>query len=731
MRAIEKLLLAALVVTGFAAAADPAPSVYTAARIAVAGGETVRTRMLGFSIENTPFSETPRAGAVLIGLDLAVGTHGSDRRDYVVAVRPVYRTASGETSYRSYGRFYTAPPAKGTARTVKVTDIVELRAKRGYAVGGMTVRSGLNLHGLSLTYHRIAGAALDPTSAYTSKWVGNRSGGGDATVSSNGAPVVGVFGNLADDRLIALGLIHVKQETPAEPLRPAVGRQPAAPLAADAPAGPPAAARAAAPAPVVPPVALPTTYHDGKYAFRVDLPPGWSEIAPQQIARVNEFVQQRMPGARVRYDAGFQLRGTPLGSYPYVLLQITPLPSTAVSYEEIERTLRQDTLKQPLKEVQGAFGDLVRDIEVGGAVLDRAGNRIVMRLQSDVPLRGRIESVNVVHLGKHVLVALHCYGEQAHFQHYLPTFTRMNDSFAFDDGHAFQPPEPVLAARGGAGWLPFAVFGGVSAAIFLPLMLYYSRRGRDIDRPRPGEAARRPRPSGPRPDDAAPGGGSEVPPHVTATSASTDICTAPAPQRPWAAPPRDCEAPRPADDRPLDLALPPRFFTVRGKASLWSGHRLFRLYVLEKELLVIDAGPGDGREWTAVWVGTGGLIGGLICSLVAAHLKEKTRRRQFDLNCASLDELRELAEWGKSNARLPLSEVVDAVIEAPTFWQGLGVQSCGWLRFRATGLGKRVFEFLDAREMRDAIDLLQARLGEQLDVNALFDMHSGKFVRRR
>lgn len=695
------LLAAVLVGAGQLAAADPAGTVYAAARSAVARGETVRTRMLGFGIENAPFSETPRSGGVLVGLDLAVGTLGADKREYVVAVRPVYRTASGEVSYRSYGRFYVPPAKKGARREVKVTGTVELRGKRGYAVGAMTVRSGLNLHGLSLTYHRIAGAGLDPTQAYTSRWVGNREGGGDATVTTEGGPAVGVFGNLADERLIALGLIHVKQEAPAAPIAPAQ------------PADPPPANPAVA-APIDPPIAAPTVYHDGKYAFRFDLPPGWGEIPQAQIARVNEFVKERMPAARVSYDAGFQPRGTPLGSYPYVLLQITPLPTTPTSYADLERVLGQEMLKQPLKQVEGAFGDLVRDIQVGSVTLDRVSNRVLMRLQTDVPLRGRVESVNVIHLGKRVAVALHCYAEAGAFARYLPTFTRMNDSFAFDEGHAFRPAEAVAAGRGGAGWLPFAVFGGVTAIIFLPVMLYYSLRGKEPERPR------RLRPAEPRADETA---------VVTSTGASTDICTAPTPRKPWATP---SALDRPAADLPLDLALPPRFFTVRGQKSMWSGRRRYRVYVMPDELLVIDAGPGDGREVMMLWLGTGGLIGGLIGRMVAANMKEKTRQREYDLDCASPAELRDLAEWGgKGNARLALAEVADAVIEAPTFWQGLGQQLAGWLRVRATGYGKRSFEFLDAPALRDAIALLQPLLGDRLDVNALFDMQSGKFVRRR
>src|SRR5205085_1820871 len=119
-----------------------------------------------------------------------------------------------------------------------------LRARPGYAVGGLTVRSGLHIDGLSLTYMRINGGGLDPQRSYESDWVGNRTGGSEKTVSGNGAPIVGVFGNSDEQRVLALGLIAVKtpamtEQPPAEPRpRKSKALPPNAPPPEDAPAEP-------------------------------------------------------------------------------------------------------------------------------------------------------------------------------------------------------------------------------------------------------------------------------------------------------------------------------------------------------------------------------------------------------------------------------------------------------------------------------------------------------------
>src|SRR5262249_33729667 len=144
--------LLVLVEGGAARATDPkdeAKAIYTAAENAVSRRQVEKTRMLGFGIENTAFSEMPPEGAILVGFDLGVGQFMDIESIY--ALRAVYRCEEGEACYGEQGLFKEKRgPGKKVVKS-KVLRTVPLRARPGYAVGRVTIRSGLNINGLSVT----------------------------------------------------------------------------------------------------------------------------------------------------------------------------------------------------------------------------------------------------------------------------------------------------------------------------------------------------------------------------------------------------------------------------------------------------------------------------------------------------------------------------------------------------------------------------------------------------
>jgi hypothetical protein len=111
---------------------------------------------------------------------------------------------------------------------------VRVLAKPGYAVGGITLRTGLNIDGMSVTFMRISGRALDPNQSYVSEWLGGRTGGTQKSVSGDGAPVVGVFGNQDANHIYSLGLVLA--DLPPAPI--GVKKPEEAPAAKPAPAKP-------------------------------------------------------------------------------------------------------------------------------------------------------------------------------------------------------------------------------------------------------------------------------------------------------------------------------------------------------------------------------------------------------------------------------------------------------------------------------------------------------------
>src|SRR5262249_2147566 len=205
-------LLAAAPVLADARDAD----VLAAAPAAVAGGPIAKTSAPGFSIEKKAYSEQPAEGALPVGFDLGLGKFVKDEQVY--ALRPLYRTAQGDVSFQDYGVFRSAAePAVGRkpARRQVATRTVRLQANPGYAVGAITLRTGVNIRGMSVTFMRVNGQGLNPQDSYTSDWLGDDKFGREASVSGHGAPIVGVFGNQDDEKVLALGLYYIKSETAA------------------------------------------------------------------------------------------------------------------------------------------------------------------------------------------------------------------------------------------------------------------------------------------------------------------------------------------------------------------------------------------------------------------------------------------------------------------------------------------------------------------------------------
>jgi hypothetical protein len=235
---------ALLLPAGLGAADGPANktgTIFKAAEAAVDAGRVQRSKPLGFHNRGGLFTELPADGALLVGFDVGIGKFLDIETVY--ALRPIYQTAFGENSGKEHGLFYGQRKVGKRTYKSKVLRRVRVMARPGYAVGGVTVRSGLNINGLSLTFMRVSGRALDPDQSYASEWVGDRTGGGEASISGDGAPVVGVHGSQDVEHVSSLGLIYM-------PVPPAEAEAPvAAPRTEEAPERPAPAPRVEAPEP--------------------------------------------------------------------------------------------------------------------------------------------------------------------------------------------------------------------------------------------------------------------------------------------------------------------------------------------------------------------------------------------------------------------------------------------------------------------------------------------------
>jgi hypothetical protein len=213
------------------------------------------------------------------------------------------------------------------------------------------------------------------------------------------------------------------------------------------------------------------TYRDAGRHFTLTLPSGWAVVSPSGLETMNGAANRMMGG--VRFDAAFMVKGQPLGSYPYVLVQSMPRNTSGLTYEQIERELSRD-FSGEVKKVEGKLADVARNLSLGKPALDRGKNRVLNRVQMDVALFGKVNGLSVGMLGKDGVTFVHCYAKDADFDRQMPTFNALADSFHYDAGYEFVPGKPGSlsfdlngALGGGArGGIIGGTAGGIVALSF-------------------------------------------------------------------------------------------------------------------------------------------------------------------------------------------------------------------------------------------------------------------------
>jgi hypothetical protein len=170
-----------------------AADVFATVQAAIKEGRVTDVDIRGFTLGNDLYREAPEEGALLIGFQVGLGKFIDNA--IVDAIRPIFLTKQGE----KLGAWQGSAPANP----------ITVKAKAGYAVGGIDIRTGLAIDGFSLTYMKVQGGRLDPGDTYKSDWVAGN-GGGPATIGGRGQLVVGICGHLNDRRSpCSLGLIAV------------------------------------------------------------------------------------------------------------------------------------------------------------------------------------------------------------------------------------------------------------------------------------------------------------------------------------------------------------------------------------------------------------------------------------------------------------------------------------------------------------------------------------------
>ena len=158
-------------------------------KIAAAVGDEKVTvsEEVGFNLGGSRVSVVPPKGGLLVGFDIFYNAFGS-----IQAYRPLFHTQKGSEAGRVVGIGHN-----NNRQTVI--------AKKGYAVGSITISKSTGIDGMGVTFMRITPNGLDADDAVKSKWFGNRKN--DLTVGGDGTPIVGVHGRIANGAARSIGVV--------------------------------------------------------------------------------------------------------------------------------------------------------------------------------------------------------------------------------------------------------------------------------------------------------------------------------------------------------------------------------------------------------------------------------------------------------------------------------------------------------------------------------------------
>ena len=185
-----------------------------------AAGQQSRTATIGGG-GGSPFEDVPEKRALLVGINLT--TYLLQGHLVVKSVEPIYLAKRGTFTTKAFGKPNGAP--------------VTIKARDGYAVGGIVAAGGGRVEELQIVFMRIRGMALDTTNSYRSDWIGRRGDGRETLLGGDGRTVVGIHGRCGAD-VDCLGLVQgrfaipvgVVQATKKSPVPDAAAQEPAAKL---------------------------------------------------------------------------------------------------------------------------------------------------------------------------------------------------------------------------------------------------------------------------------------------------------------------------------------------------------------------------------------------------------------------------------------------------------------------------------------------------------------------
>lgn len=222
-------------------------------------------------------------------------------------------------------------------------------------------------------------------------------------------------------------------------------------------------------------------HHDAARHFTVELPKGWRAMTADELEEVNDMARRLSPEHPVEVVAGFCPRGAGFSEYPHVLVHVKAAALRGLTYEEIETSFNQQ-LSSAAEELRRANSDGHRKFDVTKAMVDRNRNRIIFTSRDQFRHRFGSSDVRgfcVGHFTSDGVIFVEGYCADKDWAECVPVFSRLNDSFRLDPGHAFAReadvrlgPIDLLRTFG----IAFAVGGAAATAVLAVVLLRWASR---------------------------------------------------------------------------------------------------------------------------------------------------------------------------------------------------------------------------------------------------------------
>ena len=149
------------------------------------------TKIYGES--KNPWRDVANQGGYIVGFETSTGQWW--QHQVLGEMKPIFETLDG--------------PTEGARRGGGSGEVT--LAKEGYAVGGLSIRSGDVVNAVQIIFMRINpdGMSLDTKDSYRSEWLGGKGGGKPNDIDSRGHLIVGVTGKTGDI-IDGLGLVYLR-----------------------------------------------------------------------------------------------------------------------------------------------------------------------------------------------------------------------------------------------------------------------------------------------------------------------------------------------------------------------------------------------------------------------------------------------------------------------------------------------------------------------------------------